>query len=355
MIHLFLLLLNPVQELPQKQVKLEDIGFVLNLPGDWQVKIGETEPFAAVARLPPRQALLMVSRAGINEKGAHEVGLEPYLTEMSRAFNTHEVMERKTLTLADDINGIRLAIRGTAREIDLRHLTYIFTAYEQNFTVSFATEQKLYDQLEPVFEQIMATLVLSGPPNRELTNKFLAAVKAKPVDYKLLGKLLAAGADINAVGEKRMSALMYATLKRQGPLAKWLLENGADLKDERNNYSMLRVAAPPPIRALFKQKLGEPTVTEAKKTKEGALKIHWTSTEAELFAGIWSARLAYVKEALEKGADLTALEPNYKLAALALTHKLMQEFEELGLDATGYEAIEKLLSEAQKGGVEPSP
>ncbi len=325
---LLILLFNPFQELAVKQVKLDDVGFLLTLPADWQVKQGETSPFAGVARLPPRQGLLLVSRASIEEQGTHQVGLEPYLAEMERAFSTHEIVEQKKVILAGAIEGQVLAIRGTAKEITLRHLTYIFTCFEQNFTITFATDQAQYDKLEPIFKQIIGTLVLSGPPDMEQINKFLAAVSANPVDYKLLTEFLTAGIDINVAGEKRMSALFFATRGRKGLLVKWLLDNGADLKDERNNYGMLKMVASPPIRELFRLKLGEPARAE-KKEKEGALKIQWTSTEAELFAGIWSARIDYVREALEKSADLTALEPNYKLHALALTRKLMVEFKEL--------------------------
>jgi len=213
--------------------------------------------------------------------------------------------------------------------------------------ITFATEDSRYEELEAEFKQIAAGLVFSGPENFTQTCAFLDQVGKAEVDYEALQRLLDQGADINGTGDKRATALVEAILSRRGPLVKWLLAHGADPDDPTNNMSLVSMAASPSIRELLRQHAGkgsEPVKPVEK--KPGALEIEWVSAEVELFAGIKDGRAEYVKEALEKGADLTAIEPNYQLAALPLARKIVAEFEELGLDGSRYQAIVDLLDEA---------
>ena len=129
---------------------------------------------------------------------------------------------------------------------------------------------------------------------------------------------------------------------------KWLLEHGADFDHPHNKPSLLKMAASPPIIARLKQRQAGGAVTADKTGSPKALEIVWTSTEKELFAGITSRRPEYVREALDKGVDLTALHANYRLPALALTRKLIEEFRDLDLDPGALIDIEQLLVAAGK-------
>jgi len=329
-----------------QRLEIPEIGFSLRFPSAWNVRNQGVEPLAAVAELPPRQAVAMIARS---PEGAKGLGVEDALAGIRKSFREHEVLQNEEVTLGPGLKGRLLAVRGQTPSVALRHITYLFTGFGERFSVSFATEEARYPALDETFREIMASLALTGPVNHAQTQNLLEAVAADPVDYEALERLAAEGADVNGVNIKGVSALQLAVLGRKGKLVKWLLDHGADLENPRNNPSLLNMIATPPIRALFKARQA-PDASEAAVKRSpppaGGLEIQWTSPEAELFAGIKDGRIEYVRSALAKGVDLQALEPNYRLPPLALTRRLMDEFKALDLDASKFEPIEALLAEA---------
>ena len=329
-----------------KVMVFEDAGFKLVFPAEWQVRTSDVGAHAGIAELPPRRALTMVTRIPTAGKTAGQL-IESYLQGMEDNFEEHELIANKKITLENGTRAHLVHLRGTNHDHALRHLTYLVSAPTEHISVTFATEDESFDELLPQFSSIMRTLVFTGPPDYEETWAFLRAIEKKPEDRAELERLLGEGADIDGVNERGVTAFFLALGHRDGHLVRWLFDKGLDLKDPRHNTEMVINLATPPIRRMIDHHLGVPP---KKHGKPVGLEIQWVSKEAELFAGIMDAREEYVRGAIEKGVDLGALEPTYQLAALPLTRKLIEEFEDLSLDAAAYRAIEKILVEATRPG-----
>ncbi|MCP4659495.1 MAG: ankyrin repeat domain-containing protein [bacterium] len=253
--------------------------------------------------------------------------------------------------MTEDLYGHVVEVRGTARGLVLYHTTYLIEGFSERFALTFATEDQRHAELAPVFESIAASLELIGPNPHSA--RFLALIKTDPQDLAQLRQLLESGADVNAVDSDGLNALAAAVMSGNGRLTKWLLEHGADPTQPGKMTSLLPLIASPPIRELLVQ--ANPTITPAPPGgKPKAIEIQWVSPEAQLFAGIKNARPADVEEALKAGADLDALDPGYGLPALALTRKLIEEFEQLELDPNRFVPIETLLVEAVSSKTQPS-
>jgi len=322
----------------------EDAGFKLEFPGDWKVRTSEVGAHAGIAELPPRRALTMVTRIPRAGKTAGQL-VDGYLEGMQNSFETHELLANKKVTLENGTEAHLVHLRGANHDHVLRHLTYLLSSPTEHISVTFATEEDKFEELLPQFSGIMRTLVFTGPPEYEQTWAFLRTIEEKPEDRAALKRALDEGADIDGVNEHGVTALFLALRKRDGHLIKWLLDQGIDPKDPRHNLEMTINLATPPIRTLIEQHLG---IKPKARGNPVGLEIQWVSKEAELFAGIMEARAPFVHGAIEKGADLEALEPNYQLPALPLVRKLIEEYEDLGLDASRHREIEKILVAAKE-------
>ncbi len=326
-----------------QQLVLADVGLRLELPAPWQLQVPAQGPFAAVAQLPPKLALAMLTRTAIASTDSPTQGVDDLLAELPRSFDNYEVLthERRSVTSTHDADV--LEIRGTARGRTLRHTTFLLEGFGERFALTFATEEHQHAALASQFEHIAATLELVGP---NLHNaRFLDLVKTAPDDLVRLQQTLNDGAEIDGTDSDGFTALTIAIFNRNGPLTKWLLQQGADPGKPEKLASMLPMIASPPIFELLRQR--DPSVSARPRPSDPVgLEIQWVSPEAQLFAGITNARLADVEEALKAGADLSAVEPNYRLSALPLTRKLIEEFEQLELDPNRFQKIEQLLVQA---------
>lgn len=336
---------------PSHEIVLADVGFRFEVPTTWNLRQPGSGPFMAVAELPPKQALALLTRTPIGPDEPEGKGLDDLLAELPRAFSEYEVVTREHRQVTKDLYGDVVEVRGTARGLQLHHTTYLIEGFDVRFTLTFATEEQRHAELAPVFEGIAASLELNGP--NPLNARFHELVKTDPHDFVRLQQTLDSGADVNAVDSDGLTALVAAVMSGDGLLTKWLLEHGADPSRPEKTASLLPVVATPPIHELLVR--ANPALS--RKPRDGkpkALEIEWVSPEAQLFAGIKNARLEYVQEALETGADLEALEPGYRLPALALTRKLIEEFEQLELDPDRFLPIEALLVEAMTSHRQPS-
>jgi hypothetical protein len=327
-------------------VAVADLGFRMEMPPDWTVR-PEPAPLAGFAELPPRKAMVMVTRSPATFGVPEEDTVKQYLDGMRQSLDRMEVIENEKVALSEGLPARKIGLTGWRGELVLRHQTYLLSGFGERLMVTFATEESRYAQLAPTFDSVASAIVFQGPAHYEHTLAFLKEILRKDVDHARLEALLKQGADINAPGPDQRTALMEAIFARRGPLVKWLLEHGADPDHPKNNMSFTTLAASPAIRELLRQRAGKPAKTY--KSKPGGLEIEWTSVEAQLFAGIKSARIEYVREALAKGADLEALDRNYRLAPLPLVRRIIAEFQELELDASRYEPIESLLVKAHEG------
>jgi len=320
------------------QIVFDDAGFRIELPADWNVRQPEVGPFAGVAELPPKQALAMIARIPSGKRSAR-AHIEEYIAGMKTGFEESKLLADKTITLENGMEAHMVHLQGANHGHTLRHLTYLVSGPGEHISITFATEEERFEDLLPIFSNVMRTLVFTGPPGYEKTWAFLKEIEAETPDQEKMKQLLANGADIDGLNEHGTTALFEALRKRDGQLVKWLLDEGLDPKDPRHNLGMTINVATPPIRTLIENHLG----LVKKKSNPKGLEIQWVSKEAELFAGIMSARPEYVRGALEKDVDLEALEPNYQLPALPLVRQLIREYEALDLDATVHREIEQIL------------
>ncbi len=326
-----------------QHLELADVGLRLVLPATWTLDQPESGPFVAVAQLPPRQALAMLTRTPVSPADSKTQGVDDLLAELPRSFDDYEVIASERRPVTPTYDGDVLEVRGTARGRTLRHTTYLVEGFGERFALTFATEDQRHAELASQFESIVASLELNGPNPHSA--RFLELVKSAPDEVAQLRQTLDAGAVIDATDSDGMTALAIAVFSNNGRLAKWLLEQGADPGQPEKLATMLPLIASPPIYELLR--LRDPTVAaEPQSSDPVGLEIQWTSPEAQLFAGIKNARLADVEAALAAGADLTALEPRYQLSALELTRKLIVEFEQLELDPSRFSSIETTLIRA---------
>ncbi len=334
-----------------QKLVLADVGFSFEVPAAWNLQRPGAGPFAAIAELPPRQALALLTRTTIGPDEPVGKGVDDLLAELPRAFSQHEIISSERRQVTPDLSGHVVEVRGTARGRVLHHTTYLIEGFGERFALTFATEDQRHAELAPVFETIAAGLKLTGPDPDNA--RFLALIKTDPQDFAQLQQLLESGTDVNAVDGDGMNALATAVMSGNGRLTKWLLEHGADPTRPGKMTSLLPIIASPPIRELLRQ--ANPAIPPVpREGKAKAPEIQWVSPEAQLFAGIKNARAADVEEALKAGADLDALEPGYGLPALALTRKLIEEFEQLELDPVRFVPIEALLVEAMSSKPQPS-
>ena len=338
MIYLFLWLILGAQQ--EGVITMEEVGLKLTFTSEWQTKTEGAAPFAAVAEFIPKKALAMIAREHQDPNEPLDQSKRELLDSLKHSFSEYSIISEETFTTPGGLETTVLAIELKARDMTLRHLTYLFSGFGERFSVTFATKADIYPELEPEFKKIMKTLELNGPKEQDL--EFVKVAMAKTTDYAALEKLLAQGANINAVNRKGHSMLTMAVVDRKGLLVKWLLDHGADLNHPRNNTSFMGVVASPPIRELLDRKLGQ--FTPPRKPKD--LTPEWRSPEAAVFFGINNIQLDYVKQGLEMGANLKALDDNYQLPPLAFTRQLMKEFEELGLDGSKLKPIEAALAAA---------
>ncbi len=323
---------------------LDDVGLILRWPAGWKVRQPAEGPLAAVAELPPRQALALLTRTPIAATDTANQGVEDLLAELPRVFETYEVIAEERRQITADLYADVIEVRGTARDRSLRHTSYLVKGFGERFALTFATEEHTHDAQASLFESIAASLELHGPNPHNA--HFLDLIKSDPGDVAALQQALDDGADIDALDGDGFTALATAVLSRNGPLVQWLLARGADPRKPDELATMLPLVATPPIYELLRQALPQ-EATPRQGQPSGASDIQWVSPEAQLLEGIKNARLADVEQALASGADLQALEPNYQLSALALSRKLIAEFEALGLDPNRFVAIEELLAKAE--------
>lgn len=327
-----------------KTLRLADVGLTLKWPSDWRLRQPEEGPLAAVAELPPRQALALLTRTPMAERETPEQGVEDLLAELPRVFETYEVKNQERRQITADLFADVVEVQGTARGRTLRHTSYLVKGFGERFVLTFATEAHAHDQHASLFESIAASLELHGPNPHNA--RFLGLIKSDPENFAALQQALDDGADIDALDGDGFTALATAVLSRNGPLVKWLLAEGADPQKPDELASMLPLVATPPIYELLRHALPQAADPRPDQPSETA-DIQWVSPEAQLLEGIKNARLADVEQALASGADLEALEPNYQLPALALSRRLIAEFEALDLDPERFFAIEELLAKAE--------
>ena len=332
-----------------QQLLLADVGLHLQLPAEWNLQQPQEGPLAAIAERPPRQALALLTRTPIVDGDTAEKGVDDLLAELPRVFETYEVIANERRQITPELFGDVVEVRGTARGRTLRHTTYLVKGFGERFALTFATEDATHDGQASLFESIAASLRLDGPNPHSA--RFLELIKTDPGNHSALQQALDDGADINAIDSDGFTALAAAVLKRDGPLVQWLLTRDADPQRPERLAAMLPLVATPPIRVLLRQVGPQQEPSEDAGSPDGSpsptADLQWVSPEAQLLEGIKNARLSDVEEALASGADLTALEPNYRLPALALTRKLIEEFEALGLDPSRFHAIEELLAKAE--------
>ncbi len=335
------LLFSPQQE---NILKLEGVGLEMVFPSGWEVKTDGVPPFLAVAQLPPRRAVVMIGKDRENPAEPLDQGKRDMLAGLKQTFSEHVVLKETPFKTDGGVKTEMVAIEGKARDMTLRHLTFLFSGFGDRYSITFAAKEDQYQELEPVFMGIVKTLALKGPKKEDLD--FLELAAAKNPDYEKMKKLLEQGANANALNRKGHSSLTVAVVERRAPMVKWLLENGADLNHKDNSISFLRMVASPPILEYIDRKLGK----YEEKRKPINLTPEWTSPESAVFFGIHNNRIEYVEEGLKLGADLTALEDNYKLPPLEFTRQLMREYDVLDLDSSKLKPIEDLLLKAtQKG------
>ena len=325
-----------------QQLVLADVGLRLQVPNVWKLHEPKDGPFAALGELPPKRALAMLTRSVIDPSDSKTQGLDDLLAELPRSFAQYEVISKDRRQVTPDLYGDVVEVRGTARGRTLRHTTYLFEGYGERFSLTFATEDLKHAELASQFASIAASLELRGPNPHSA--RFLELIKNAPRDLSQLRQALDSGADINAEDSDGFTALAAAIFSGNGLLVKWLLEQGADPGKPEKLASMLPLVASPPIYELLLE--ADPSIPPTAPGKPEALEIEWVSAEAQLFVGIKQGRLADVEGALKAGADLEALEPTYRLDALALTRRLIEEFEQLDLDPSRFRPIEQLLTRA---------
>lgn len=327
---------------PQELV-LHDVGFRFEVPAGWMLREPMDGPFAAIAELPPKQALLLLTRQTVSADEPEGQGVENLLAELPQAFTEHQIVSMERRQLAGDLHADVIEVLGNARGRELHHTTYLLEGHGERFILTFATENFRLVELRPVFKDIASTLEFSGP--NLFNRRFHDLIRNSPDDLMLLQAALDEGADVNALDGDGFTAIVYAVLSRNGRLVQWLLQNGANPKIPEKMGSMLPMLASPPILELLIQ--ADPNVPSSpRRGQPKALKIEWVSPEAQLFVGIKEARLFDVEEALAKGADLAVLDRDYELAALPLVRELIREFQELGLDPERFFSVETLLVEA---------
>lgn len=335
-----------------RRLALADVGLSLDLPAAWKLKQPDAGPFAAIAELPPRQALALLTRTPIAADDSPSQGLDDLLAELPRSFDQYEILAMGRQRLTPDLHGDVVEVRGAARGRTLRHITYLVEGFGERFALTFATEELRHAELASRFEEIVSSLELAGPDPHSA--RFLDQIKTDPLDLEQLRQLLESGADIDATDRDGFNALAIAVFSGNSGLTRWLLDRGADPGQPEKLASLLPLVASPPIYELLLR--ANPAVAS---TPRGGvpvgLEIHWTSPEAQLLTGIKNARLADVEAALRAGADLDALEPGYGLSALPLTRRLIEEFEQLELDPSRFLPIESLLLEAVKADLSQSP
>ena len=335
------------QMLPESQkIELPEIRFSLTFPTTWTVKPGPFQaPLVGVAELAPRRGLAVMTRrdTGIATEDAM---MRDFLGALNAQFESHEVVEKSRVNLTKEVRAWRFDIKGTARGNSLRNLTYMYAAFEQTFMITFSCKDDQYAELQPKFNAIMKTITFDGPAGYEKTQQFLKSLSADTIDYADLEAQLKAGANIDGKDMNRLTAMHLAVFDRNGKLVQWLLAHGAE--PEADAASLFRMAGTPAIRRVLKLHKEKTTgVKEPEKTgKAKGLTLEWTNPEAQLHTGIKQPLPEFVKEALAKGADLTKLDASFQMAALPLVRWIIKDFEDLGLDATDYKAVEAILLEA---------
>jgi hypothetical protein len=330
-------------------VHFEEVGLKIVFPENWQIRTEGIGPLAAVAELPPRKAIATLARQKMAEGESPQKAIEEALAGIRGSFVKHEILKNEKAAFGKNLKGHVIMVRGTARDLNLRGLTYLFRGFGERFTLNFSLKEEDFSALVPALAEVANSLELMGP--NPLNMKLIDLVQADETNYGAIEEVIAAGADINGVDANGFPVLGHAVFTRKGKLVKWLLENGADPRKPERVAGILPMAATPPIRELLKIHLlknkpvetrKEPALRE--KSSAQPLEVQWRSTETQLFTGIKNGRLDYVREAVEKGADLQSTENDYKLPALELARQLVREFEELDLDATKWIAIERYLA-----------
>ena len=333
-----------------QSIHWEDVGLKLHFSPSWQVKTEGVGPLAVVAELAPNKALAVLARQTMVETESPEVAIKEALGSIENAYSEHVILKNDKAAFGKNIKGHVIMVRGSAKGMSLRNLTYLFWGFGERFSLTFTLKEEHFENLIPDLSAVANSLELLGP--NPMTTQFIDLVSAKETDYEAMEKLLQAGADINGVDARQLTALGRAVIARKGPLVKWLLAKGADPRKPESTARFLTLAATPPIRELLKNRLRELQPEKEKKLpsppkSSDQLQIAWRSPEAQLFSGIKNGRIGYVREAVSNGADLQSTKNDYQLPALAFTRKLIEEFKELDLEHDPWKAIEQFLAEQE--------